>query len=65
LERDNGFAGTDIALQQAVHAQGGCHVGGNFSDGAGLSGCGGIGQTLQDAVLQGAGAVAGNAFAFA
>ena len=51
-EGDQGLAGADVALEQAVHPVGRRHVGGDLGDGAGLGAGGGIGQGGEDRCLQ-------------
>ena len=54
------FARPHIALQQSVHAQRRCHIGGNFSNRAGLRARWLVWQRRQNPVLQGARAPAGH-----
>ena len=48
LDGDDGFAGADIALQQAAHGLGAAHVGDDFGEHALLRGGGMEGQHLLD-----------------
>ncbi len=60
-EGDQGLAGADVALQQAVHPVGRGHVGSDLGDGAGLRACGRIGERGEHAALQAAVAAGGEA----
>ena len=51
-QRHHGFAGADVAMQQAQHALGLRQVGNDFGDGAVLRRCQRIGQLREDAPAQ-------------
>ncbi len=48
LQRDDGLAGADVALQQAAHGAGLAHVGNDLAEGALLRGGGMEGQNFAD-----------------
>jgi hypothetical protein len=65
LERHDGFAGADIALQEAAHGVRLAHVGNDFAEGAFLCGCGVERQHLADGLAHLVGGGEGDAGALA
>ena len=65
LHGDDGFAGADIALQQAAHGLGAAHVGDDLAEDAFLRGGGMEGQDLLDGLADGGAGGEGGADALA